>query len=655
MTSSESNNAAANVSSEDMVFPSFIYNRVDGVFVDLPRLLAADGGLERFVERMFASGARFSGLDYDAFLKLLYDADWLVEMQSKATSLKLAESIVRFPPERQALYRKVKIGEGAKRAEYMFEPVHFDESYKEPVYGPAGADGIAPILSYETMIREVSTKLDFDELVADMWLKGVKFGLREEAIRKIIASGDTIRLPIAMHLDPTASRDAEIIEVCADLHRDNSPKLLANGKADLGVYKNRFPHVNKDTRLLKKVPRALGKPGYKVTGEIIEPEVPKDLDLHPFAAAGTVVEQNEEGEFIVAAMDGFIGIDAKSNSISITEKIETKDGISAKTTGDLALEVEEFIEHGEVQEGRTVKGKHMTFMADVFGNVISEGGNIYIAGNASGGRLEALDGNITLASRATREVVRAIAGEVTATQCESSLLVGRIVRVEYAVNCEIIADEVYADTVEGCIITGKLVKIKSSGERRGKETLVTMLIPDCSGVEQRIAAMQKQLGEMQAAIVGRLAGVETLKSDLEFAKFLGLHARIESGAIKLTNEQAVNWQKLVSKNAKAMQQMAALNKEIGTLEKLVKDLEEEVSYSEREQDEMGNGVACEIETVVGHTVGQTLRSSAGITAFNGMSGGAIRTSLQTMDAFKERIFIGDDGSIAWKFREAPVA
>lgn len=652
MSSDNSNDAVASASSEEMGFPSFIYNRADGVFVDLPRLLAADGGLERFVDRLFGTGARFVGLDYDVFLKLLYDADWLVEMQSKVANLKLAGSIVRFAPERQALYRMVKMGEKDKRAEYMFEPVHFDESYQAPVYGAAGADGIAPIVGYEVMVREVATKLDFDEFVSDMWLKGVKFGLREDAIRKIIVSGDTIRLPIALQVDPTESRDAEIIEVCADLHRDNSPKLLANGKADLGVYKNRFPHVSKGTRLLKKVPRELGKPGHKVTGEPIEPAMPKDLDLHKLSSIGTAVEQTVDGEFIVATMDGFISIDSKSNSISITEKIETKDGISAKTTGDLALAVEEFIEHGEVQEGRTVKGRHMTFLADVFGNVISEGGNIVISGNASGGRLEAHEGNVTLGKRATRAVVIAREGEVTAAQCESSLLFGKVVRVEHAVNCEIIADEVYAEVVEGCVIAGKLVNIKSAGERRDKETLVTMLIPDCSGVEQRIAAMKNELQEAQAAIISKTSEIDALKAEPEFAKFLSLYARIGNGAVKLSDEQAHNWQKLVSKNAKPMQQMASLSREKSALVQLVKDIDERLAASVLEQGAMGNGVTCVIENIIGHAVGQTMRSANGIAVFNGMSGSAIRTMLHTMDGLKERLFIGDDGNIDWRFRES---
>lgn len=652
MSPDRSNDATDYASSDEMVLPGFIYNRADGVFVDLPRLLAADGGLERFVDRLFATGSRFVGLDYDVFLKLLYDADWLVETQSKIANLKLAGSIVRFTSERQDLYRMVKLVDKDKRAEYMFEPAHFDESYQSPVYGAVGADGIAPIVGHEVMVREVSTKLDFDEFVTDMWLKGVKFGLREDSIRKIFASGDTIRLPIAMHEEPTASSDAEIIEVCADLHRDNSPKLLANGKADLGMFKNRFPHVSKGTRLLKKVPRVLGKPGHKVTGVAIESAVPKDLDLHKLSSVGTAVEQTEDGEFIVASMDGFISIDAKSNSISITEKIETKDGISARTTGDLALAVEEFIEHGEVQEGRTVKGKHMTFLADVFGNIISENGNIFIAGNASGGRLEAHDGSVTLGKRATRAVVIAREGEVTAAQCENTLLVGRVVRVEHAVNCEIIADEVYADVVEGCVIAGKLVNIKSAGDRRDKETLVTMLIPDYSAVEQRIAGMKSELEAAQAAIVSKTTEIDALKAEPEFAKFLSLYARIGNGAVKLTDEQASNWQKLVSKNAKPMQQMAHLSKEKSELVQLVKDIEEGLADSMLEQDGMGTGVACKIENIDGHTVGQSMCAANGISVFNGMSGSAIRTMLHTMDGLKERLFIGDDGNVDWKFRES---
>ena len=646
MDMDESN--SANDSSQAMSMPVFVYNRADGVFVDLARLSLAEGGFERFVERLFESGARFTGLDYDLFLKLLYDADWLAETKDKAASLKVAESIVRFLPERQALYRMVKLLPKDMRAEYMFEPVSIEESYQEPRYGePEG--GVAPIVGYEIKTREVATKLDFNEMVTDMWLKGVKFGLREEAIRKTISSGETVRLPIALHIDPTDSRDAEIIEVCADLHRDNSPRILANGKADLSVYKNRFPYVKKGTRLLKKVPRKLGKPGRKVTGEAIEPDIPRDLDLGKLSSVGTAIEQGKDGEYVVATMDGYVGIDAKLNSISITEKIETKEGISAKTTGDLALAADEFVEHGEVQEGRTVKGKHMTFLADVFGNVISDDGNISISGNLSGGRVEAKGGNVTLGKRATRAVVRAREGELTATQCESSTLIARVVHVEHAVNCEIIADELYADVVEGCIIAGKVIKVRSAGERRGTETLVTMVVPDGSIIQQGIADTRKALEEARAATAGKMAEIEALKSEPEFAKFLALHGRIESGAIKLTADQSNNWLKLVEKNARASQQLASMKREADALGASVTDLEEALASMEQEQQEMGKGISCTIEKVTGHTVGQTMRMANGLDSLSVLSGSEIRNALQTMDGRKARVFHEDDGAIDWKF------
>lgn len=632
---------------QDMVMPVFVYNRADGVFVDLQRLTVAEGGFVRFIDRLFETGARFSGLDYNLFLNLLYDADWLAQAKNKSTNVKLADNIVRFLPVRQALYRKVKVLAGDMRAEYMFEPVSIEEIYQEPLYGDPGEAGVAPVTGYETRTRKVATRLDFDEFVADMWLKGVKFGLKEDVIRKTIASGETARMPIAFHQDPTPSKDAEIVEVCTDLHRDNSPKILASGKVDLRVYKNRFPYVSQGTRMLKKVPRKLGKPGHKVTGAPIEPEIPKDLDLHSLSSLGTAVEQGKDGEYVVATMDGFIIIDAKSNCISISEKIEVKDGISAKTTGDLVLSVDEFVEHGEVQEGRIVEGKHMTFLADVFGNVLSDGGNIRISGNLSGGRVESRGGNVTLGKRASRSVVIARQGELVATQCESSTLVARVLHVAHAVNCEIIADELYADVLEGCIVAGKVVRIRSAGERRGTETLVTMMVPDYSSITQRLADCRKILAEAQAAVARKASEIETLKLEPEFAKFLALHDKIESGVIKLTADQSINWQKLVERNARATQHLASLIMEMGEIP--AGEIEEELATLETEQNAMGNDVSCAIDKIAGHTVVQTMRMANGIDMLGAMSGSDIRNALQIMDGRKARVCSRDDGTVDWKF------
>ena len=365
-----------------LIVPGFVSRRDDGVFVDLSQL-RDNGDFGLFINRLFAEDARFSGLDYDVFLKLLYDADWLAAKKKAQTpELKIAAQIVRFAPERHALYRAVKLLEGGLHAEYLFEPASLEVAYEEPVYGEPDELGVAPIIEYASKTRQEPTTLDFDEFVADMWLKGVKFGIDEKGVRKVIASGETTRMQIAHYLEPTEGRDAEILEMSSHLHRDDSPKILANGKADLRIFKNRFPQMVKGERLIKKIPRELGKQGRKVSGEAIEPRKPDDLDLDALVSLGTNVEREADGEYVVATMDGFLIIDERTNKISVVEKIENKGGISARTTGDLLLAVDEFIEHGEVQEGRTVEGKHMTFMADVYGRVLSQGGNIRIGGRS---------------------------------------------------------------------------------------------------------------------------------------------------------------------------------------------------------------------------------------------------------------------------------
>src|SRR3990167_1219158 len=225
---------------EGLMLPGFVSVRPEGVIVDLRALTLADGSsFELFVDRLFTGEMQFSGLDYAAFLKLLYDADWLAAMQGKSAEVKIAAKIIRFLPQHQTLYRAVKLLEGGNRAEYVFEPVSIEEIYDEPVYGEPGANGVRPVTGYVSKSRQVPTKLDFDEFVADMWLKEVKFGIDADVVRQAITSGTSGRMTIAWHLEPKAGRDAEIQEVFSGLHRDNSPKILRDGKADLRTFKNR--------------------------------------------------------------------------------------------------------------------------------------------------------------------------------------------------------------------------------------------------------------------------------------------------------------------------------------------------------------------------------------------------------------------------------
>lgn len=633
---------------DDFPFPPFISHDKNGVIAHLAKLQLTSE-FELFVSRVFSSGLIFHGLEYPVFQRLLYDEDWVNSLRGAGGEVRFASEIQLFPNQRKPLYHSVKLVEGGKSAEYMFEPVGIEVSYQEPVYGEPDEFGIVPIVEYRMKTRIQPARLDMDEFVADMWLKEIRFGIDTETVHSCIQSGVSQRVKIARQLEPTAGRDAEIKEASTHLHRDDAPKILPNGKADLRVFKNRFPQMAKGERMIQKIPRALGKFGRKINGEAIEPSLPKDIDISQLAAMGTRVDVGADGEYLVAAVDGFLHIDNHTNQISVTEKIENKGGVSVRTTGDLDLSVDEFIEHGEVQEGRLVEGKQMTFLSDVFGKILSHEGNIHIKSCLAGGKAEALSGNIEIKGNISRADVRARHGEVVGEIAESSILLGRVVRIKYAVNCDIVADELYADQLEGCSVAAKKLVIASAGERRGRDTAVTVLLPDFSTFDQYIEKLQKRRAEVHSKITVLTNKMSHIKAEPEFAKFLNLEAGIRKGEIKLNESQAFSWRKIVEKHSAASKLLIRLKSEIDALAHSEKDIEVEREFTKNEKAALADGISCEISQIKSHTLGQSMRSANGVDFFAELSASDIRALLQKTGGEKSRIFASDSGSVAWQF------
>src|SRR5690606_2370275 len=99
------------------------------------------------VDGILRSSHYFAGLDYPVLIKALYGhGPELPRDAAGRVSVRIADDILPFAPERQALYRSVKIADG--QAEYYFEPVFARDEAGE----------------------ERQTRLDADEFVADMWV-----------------------------------------------------------------------------------------------------------------------------------------------------------------------------------------------------------------------------------------------------------------------------------------------------------------------------------------------------------------------------------------------------------------------------------------------------------------------------------------------------
>src|SRR5471030_1522664 len=124
--------------------PAAIVKRSDGVYF---KVAASAAACQAAVNQVFLASAFFTGLDYAAFLKSLYNTGAeLPGAQDEQPLRRFADTIAPFVAARRELYKSVKIVNG--EAEYYFEPTYFHVEDLPPQ--PA--------------------KLSFDEFVADMWV-----------------------------------------------------------------------------------------------------------------------------------------------------------------------------------------------------------------------------------------------------------------------------------------------------------------------------------------------------------------------------------------------------------------------------------------------------------------------------------------------------
>ena len=630
--------------SGNVTFPRFIRKEGGRVLID-PTLMPADRSFWIFVDRLYSQGARFVGLDYACFQKLLYHPDVVL---SQKTEIRLATEIVVFAPERKALYKEVRILNHEARAEYMFEPAFLEVSVEEPVYGKPDESGNTPITGYQTIITIEPTQLDIDEFFAAMWTKGVRFGIQVPVVQSAIAANKADRVVVALELLPVPGKDAELKEMFEGLRRDNSP-LIRAGIADLRRFTNRFPQVAKGQRMLKKIPKQLGEPGFKVTGILVEPDKPKDLDLDAMAGPGTKIELTHEGMFLVAVADGFIAIDLKSNQVSVNEKIENKGGISIKTTGNLSLTVDEFIEHGEVQEGRIVEGKHMKFTSAVYGSLFSDAGRIEIDDNLIGGSATSPAGSITIKRRASNACVEAVGGSIDIHYAENSTIIGDAVTIEHAINCAVVANKLHVGLTQGCTLAAKFIDIGKSDSRKGIPTVVSVLVPTLADVVRQIAALKTSIQEIELQAKAKLAELKKLVSEPELSKFLSIQERLRTGNVTVSPALEHNFRIMQSKHAASLKVMGRLMKEKQALVESIHAKRQEILPLEEKQTAQTAGLGCTIHEVVGETTVQQFRTNLRVANFKGTSVNNLANLLRTGASHLIRIFSDDIGSVEWHY------
>ena len=599
-----------------------IAKRDDGVYAD-PSVLGTT--LVAAIDNVYRAGNYFTGIDYPVLMKALFGhGPELPQGPDGTTLVRFAADIQTFDPARRALYRAVKIGRGY--AEYYFEPVWLPD--------PADPDAVG-----------FQTRLDLDEFIADVWIKGIRFGLDLPAIRAALESTRADRVTVARQLDPVPGEDAHIVEVSDDLHRSDAPLELGNGRLDLNSFQNRFPQIQAGVRLLKKVPATAGAMGFEMSGAPLPPEPGRDVDLPAYAGTGTKVERTPEGEFLVSSAAGFLMVDAKTSRISVEDKVVSRDGVSAKTTGNLSL-TGDYEEFGEVQEKRVIEADSITVHGDVFGSLVSRGGTVDVRANLVGGSARNTRGDIHVRGVASASVLCAEDGRIVVERAENCVIAGTRVEVNHAVNCEIVGDEVVVNMAEGCALAGRRVTVECTVPRKQSEMLVAVLREEGQQIGEVIAAVTQRVAQFATLAAQLKAAQDAMTGKPDVRRYLMLATRVRKGEISLTPEQARQFQKMAQDVGPALKAIGDVSAKIKAAEAEQQAGTHMLANLEAQRGDAASVSSVAIASVQGETQVRILAYSSADGQPWRWSPREIRTRLRGPQA-GELLFIGGAGSVAW--------
>ncbi|KAB8045359.1 flagellar assembly protein A [Janthinobacterium aquaticum] len=599
-------------------WPPGLLLRKDGVFLDValaPELLRSG------IDRLYQTGWLLAGLDYPLLLQTLFQAPGPRRTVKSEAALRIAARVAPFAPERRRLYEHITVHDDV--AEFYFEAV------------PSSEDSRVPVTR------------DVDEMVAALWRHGVHYGVDSAAVRALIVSGRAERAIVARALAPQPGREAQLTPVAQGIERDDAPRERADGRFDLLSFKNRHPHIKKHTRLLRSSAATPGLHGYALSGAVLPPPPPAQVDLRAYAGEGTRIERVTDGEFLVAAVDGYVQIDAQGR-ISIENKIVSHDGVSSRTTGNLKLRgaYEEF---GEVQEQRLIDGSDMTLHGDVYGRLHSHGGLIELERNLVGGTAYNEHGDIHVGGVASGAVLQARDGTVRLARAESCVISGTRVVIAHASNCEIIADEVELGVAEGCAVAARQMRIGQTRARKQVEMLVLPLVPDLAPFEERIAdavARAEQQGQLQIKRQQEVAAIAQLP---DMRSYLSLTGQLRRSELVLKEAQQVLYDKLAARMAPVLKEMARLRLDIKQAEVMQAQLQAQAGQFAQERLAAAAHTHCVLTAIEGDTIVRTLLAPALPARVYDRTPKEIKALLHSATPGTLPVFVGSSGALDWTY------
>jgi hypothetical protein len=334
-------------------------------------------------------------------------------------------------------------------------------------------------------------------------------------------------------------------------------------------------------------------------------------------------------------------------------KIVSRDGVSAKTTGNLQL-AGDYEEFGEVQEMRVIEGESITVHADVFGRLVSRGGTILLNANLVGGSAHNKRGDIRVCGVASGAVLQAEDGAVVLERAENCVVSGTRVTIAHAVNCEVIGDEVNIGQAEGSAIAGRRVTVEFALPRKQGEMLIYVLRPEGPKVEEMIAAVGARVAQFGELAARQRAQMNELTSQAEVRSYMMLASRVRKNEISFTPEQARQFQRMAQDVGPALKAIGQENSQVKALEADLQEGQLVLAGLEHQRTDASCVSTVTVHKVEGDTLVRVLGFSPAAGAPHIIAPREIKTRLRGPQ-FGELLFGGTEGSFAWSSEQAATA
>ena len=199
-------------------------------------------------------------------------------------------------------------------------------------------------------------KYDVDTIIQVLAKNGVRRGIREERVKKMLEDEIYFAKVVVAFGQPPEEGQEGRFEFLFDVETNKKPKVLPDGSVDYRTMTN-IPTVKEGAIIARYIPATQGKNGWDLTGRIVEAKNGRDLP----EIKGKGFCTSEDKRTYMATISG--RIEMENNRITIKNFLEINEDVDV-LTGDIDFDGDVLV-HGSVVSGRKIHAGGELFPARV--------------------------------------------------------------------------------------------------------------------------------------------------------------------------------------------------------------------------------------------------------------------------------------------------